>query len=269
MDSRIVFLGTAGDVYTYGKQIRASGGIIIKHDDMQLLLNPGPGCLVQAAQLGISLRETDAILVTQNSILCANDLNASINAMTNGGMDQKGVVVAAKSVLEGTPRLHSALSPFQRQSVEKVISIKPDDRLGLNEIDIIPTKTASSDETAVGFQIRTNKFIVSYLSDTVYERRVALCHKEAEILIINIPSISPKQKDQTTSIEGAIKFVKDINPRLVLITNFGTKMNDSDVLQAVRTIQKETGVHTSSAKDGLSVNPTTHSASVRQQKLRL
>ena len=35
MEASIIFLGTAGDTYVVGRQLRASGGVIIKVDENQ------------------------------------------------------------------------------------------------------------------------------------------------------------------------------------------------------------------------------------------
>ncbi|MDP7476371.1 MAG: hypothetical protein QF655_01925, partial [Candidatus Woesearchaeota archaeon] len=54
--SSIIFLGTGGDSYVVGKQLRASGGIILQINDDQYHIDPGPGALVMAKETGINLR---------------------------------------------------------------------------------------------------------------------------------------------------------------------------------------------------------------------
>ena len=68
MQPKIIFLGTAGESLVYGKQIRASGGIIVQADNLQFMIDPGPGAVTMAAQFGINLRDTDAVFVTHNHI---------------------------------------------------------------------------------------------------------------------------------------------------------------------------------------------------------
>ena len=50
MQAKIIFLGTGGDSIVVGKQLRASGGIILQIDDNQFHIDPGPGALVRARQ---------------------------------------------------------------------------------------------------------------------------------------------------------------------------------------------------------------------------
>ena len=74
--SNIIFLGTGGDSYVVGRQIRASGGIILQIGDDQFHIDPGPGSLVMAKQAGINLRANTAVVVTHNHLNHCNDINA-------------------------------------------------------------------------------------------------------------------------------------------------------------------------------------------------
>ena len=63
MQSRILFLGTAGHYALYAKQARASGGILLQPGNHQLHLDPGPGALMQLSRYNINVREHTAVLV--------------------------------------------------------------------------------------------------------------------------------------------------------------------------------------------------------------
>ena len=92
--SKIIFLGTGGDKSVIGRQIRASGGIIIQNNNLQFHLDPGPGALVKAKEFGINPRATTALLVSHNHLGHCNDVNAVIDAMTLSGLDKRGVLIA-------------------------------------------------------------------------------------------------------------------------------------------------------------------------------
>ena len=57
MTAHIAFLGTGGDSTVVGKNIRSAGGIIIRFDNCQFHLDPGPGSLIKAQEAGMNLRE--------------------------------------------------------------------------------------------------------------------------------------------------------------------------------------------------------------------
>ena len=104
MQSRILFLGTAGDVSSVGKQMRKSGGILFKHNNTQFHIDPGPGALLMSKMVNMPSRETLAILATKNTLPRINDINAVIFAMTHNGLDRRGAVLCPSTVREGILR---------------------------------------------------------------------------------------------------------------------------------------------------------------------
>ena len=79
---RIVFLGTSGDSSVTAKQQRASGGFVLQIGELQFHIDPGPGALVRAKEFGINARATSAVLVTNNHLNHAHDVNAVVDAIT-------------------------------------------------------------------------------------------------------------------------------------------------------------------------------------------
>ena len=69
--------------------------------------------------------------------------------------------------------------------------------------------------------------------------------------------------------DDAAKLIDDVKPKLVVITHFGIKMLEADVLSQARFIQKETKVQTLVAKDGMVVNPISYAVNLRQKTLNL
>lgn len=265
--AKIVFLGTAGDVMVMGKQLRGSGGIILQYDGMQFHINPGPGSLVRYKQFDISARETDVVLVSRNTTLHANDVTAVVDAMTNGGLDKKGVIVSTPQAIEGNQLRHGIVEPFAQHYVERTIALKLGDKVALNNVEITPTPTEHSDSDGIGFLISTPKFLLSYVGDTKYAKKVTKAHEPADILILNVPFIIQKGEEPGLTVDDAIKFIQDVRPILAIITGFGVKMVESDILEQVRKIQLETKVQTLAAKDGLILNPLSFTATLKQRKL--
>ena len=265
-DSRILFLGTAGDSLVMGKQLRACGGIFVETQDLRFLINPGPGSLVRARQYNVNPREIDAILVSENSLMAANDTNAIIDAMTNGGLDTKGIVICSPNVMEGTKDYNPAISPFHQKCVEKIIRLKADDKVAMNSIEVRPMKSKGVNPDDIGFHIYTPSFTLGYVGNTGYQKQIAEQYKNIDILIINVPHVT-KKTSHDLFIEDAIKFIQDAKPQLAVLTHIGIKMLESDLLTHIRTIQKETNVQTIAAKEGMIIDPKSYSATQRQKKL--
>lgn len=267
--SEIIFLGTAGDSQVYGKQIRASGGIIITVAGLQFHIDPGPGALVRAKQMDINLRENTAVLVSHNHILHSNDTNAVISAMTHSGLDKHGILIAEKTAIEGTFDQTPTIGKFFSACVERTIKVDADKRIGINEVEVKTTHTRHGSDGGVGFKFLTPKFSLSYVGDTAYFAELVDYHSNSDIIILNVVAPSGiKIKDQMNS-DDAVKFFKKAKPKLGIITHFGLKMLSSDPLNEARYIQKEAGVQVIAAKDGMRINPASYSAMLKQRTLNL
>ncbi|MBS3137766.1 MBL fold metallo-hydrolase [Candidatus Woesearchaeota archaeon] len=272
MEPKIIFLGTAGDAIVVGKQLRASGGIIIQVDNTQLHIDPGPGALTMASMYGINLRNTNAILVSDNHINHCNDINAVINAMTAGGEEPKGVLICCKSVverIEDQKELTPFLMPHYKQLLDKTIILERGNKTNVNEIDIKATYTKHSDHAAVGFRILSSKFNLGYTGDTGFSKKLIDDFNDIDMLILNVQNPASYKKDHQLNSDDAIKIILDVKPKLAVITHFGIKMLEADVLSEVRRIHLATGIQVIAAKDGMSINPVSYSVQLRQKTLNL
>lgn len=269
MESAIIFLGTAGDTLVTAKQIRASGGIILRADDLQFHIDPGPGSLVQCRRFGVNPRETSVIMASHAHLLHCADLNAVIHAMTYNGLDAKGVVLAPKTVLQGEGDLGPWVSPYHRKLVEKMIEISTAKRIGLEEIDIMPLSTKHGDPHGVGFRIMTTRFTVTYSGDTSYHKELLDLYEGSDILILNTPSPTPDPHEEgQLTVADAGTILDTLKPRLCILTHFGKRMLEGDPLQEARSLQIQTGVQVIAATDGLTINPYSYAAEAQQKSLK-
>ncbi len=265
MVNNIIFLGTAGDAILFGKQYRASGGIVITTANTQLHIDPGPGSLIRAIQMKVNVRETTGILVSNNTILKSNDLNALITGMTYEGLDHKGVVVAHKDVIEGneddTPIIKRECLAF----VEKVITLETGQKVGINDTEVYATKVFGTN--SVGFRITCPDFIIGYTSDTEYRVELATSFENVNVLIVNCKNPEPIKEEGSMNTADIIALVEKVKPALTILTGFGIKMIKHDPISEARKIQKQTGCQVMAAKDGLRINPTSYSAKNKQKRL--
>lgn len=273
MASNILFLGTGGDSVVVGKQRRGSGGIVISAEGYQFHLDPGPGALVRAKELGVNLRGNTAVLVSHNHINHANDVNAVISAMTYDGLDRAGVLICAESVVDGYEKKnHSVpgfLMPKSKDSVERVIKLKSTQKVGIEDIEIHALKTNHLDPHCIGFKFFTSDFVLSYSSDTAYAPYIANEYKGSDIIILNVVHPAGEKSSINLSTDDAIKIISKVKPKMAVMTHFGNKMLEHDPIYEIRKIQKETGTQVIAAKDGLSIDPISYSAQMKQRTLNL
>ena len=269
MVSKLIFLGTAGDSFVVSKQVRTSGGLIIQTGDTQLHIDPGQGTLASAAEYKVNLRANTAVLVSNNNLLHCNDVNAVIDAMTYGGLDVGGVLIGSKTVLEGTEDVHPYITKLHKGFVEKVMPLEAGQKVGIEDIDIYAMSTNADDSKGIGFKIVTNDFILGYSSDTKYSKDIAKSYRGCDIMILHVPYPDKIKEGNHLCSKDAVSFIKEVMPRLVIITHFGIDMIKADPLNQARQIQKESGVKVVLAKDGMSVLPDSYSAESRQKRLSM
>jgi len=268
MKARIVFLGTGGDSIVVGKQLRASGGIILQVDDNQFHIDPGPGALVRARQEDISMRENTAVLVSHAHINHCNDVNAVISAMTHAGLDKTGVLVGNKTVINGEGEIKPYVTDFYKNCVERYIALDQGAKIGINEVDIKTLYTRhGTDINTIGFKFFTPEFTLSYTSDTEYSTALVDAHKNSDILILNVVNPSGIKQEGLMNTDDAINLISKVKPNLAIITHFGIKMLSVNPMTEARNITKQTKVQTIAAKDGLVVNPLSYAAKGKQKTL--
>ena len=265
--SNIIFLGTGGDSYVVGKQIRASGGIILQVDDDQYHIDPGPGALVRAKEEGINLRANTALFVTHNHLRHANDINAVIDAMTYGGFDKKGVLVANDTVINGSMHYEPFLHKYYKDCLERFIVLEADRKVGINDVEVKAIKAKHSEPNAIGFKFITPEYTLTYSGDTIYSVETISEYENSNVLILNVPCLKKDESRNNLCKEDAIKIINKVKPKLTIITHFGINFLKADPLYEVREIQKQTNTQVIAAKDGMVVNPISYDVQQGQKTL--
>jgi ribonuclease BN (tRNA processing enzyme) len=258
MDYKIIFLGTAGSSATY-QQLRSAGGIVLKFNDKQFVIDPGPGALTSAREASVNLKETDVIIATHSHLNHHNDVNAIINVMTYSGLDKAGSLITSKSLSE---------TKFQKDFLNEFLTLGHTQTKDFGEITLKTLKTNHEDESTIGLKFSTPDLTITYTSDTGYSKELLKEYQNSDILILNVVNPAKSKKDlDNLSTEDAIKIIKNVKPSLAIIHHFGTKMFDANPLYEAREMQRATEIQTIAAKDGLMINPLSKSVSLRQKSL--
>ncbi|MDA1196806.1 MAG: MBL fold metallo-hydrolase [Nanoarchaeota archaeon] len=267
MKSSIVFLGTGQGSQVVGRSRLSSGGFVLQVDENQFHVDPGPNTLMQSALCGINVRATNAIFVSHRHLHHCNDLNVLINAMTIHGVDKQGVLVGEESVVQGTEELPSILQDRCRNFLEKTLVLKPKQRIGINEIEIVALTTSHGDTPSIGFTFHTPYFSLGYTGDTALSEELMKELKGVHILIMNVPTLAKNSTKENLSVEETIDLITAVEPRLAILTHFGNSVLDADPLHQVREIHKATGIQTIAARDGMVINPLSYSVDKGQRTL--
>ena len=77
-------------------------------------------------------------------------------------------------------------------------------------------------------------------------------------------------KDENNlSSDDAVKIIQGVKPNLAIITHFGQKMLEQNPIYQAREIQRATGVQTIAARDGMVINPTNYSVSLKNRSINV
>jgi ribonuclease BN (tRNA processing enzyme) len=263
-------LGTAGGSIAVNRQLRSSGGIVLRIRGIQFHLDPGPGALIKAKDYGVNLRANNVLLCSHNHLSHCNDVNIIIDHMTHSGIDNLGILIGSKSVIQGKENERPYVTRKHRKRVEKALALEAGNVVKFgNNIELKSLKTKHSDETALGFKLFCDKFVVGYSGDTAYFDGLIDELKGSDILILNVLRPFGYKDENNLSSDDAVKIIKEVKPNLAIITHFGQKMLEQNPIYQARDIQRVTDVQTIAARDGITINPNTYSVSLKHKNLNL
>ena len=266
---KITFLGTGGGRFSAISQRRMTGGFRIDNlNGKNYHVDPGPGALVRTYQFGFDPRNLDGVFVSHAHTDHYNDAEILIEAMTRGMTKEYGVVLGNKSVLDGYEKWGPGISKYHHSHSKKYV-LEPNQVENINGCSVKGTKTVHGDPEGVGFQIDYRGFKISYTSDTGYFEDLHKYHEGADILIASVLRPGNKSIRGHLCSRNFIELLKEVKPKLAIMTHFGLKMLSIDPIDEAKRITKETGVKTLAAFDGMSFEVNTQNpARIRIKTLK-
>jgi len=252
--AQLYFLGSGGGRITTTLQARATGGMILKYKNHQIHLDPGPGARLKARQYDIDARETDIVCVSHVHTDHTNDLPIIMDTITLGGVYKKGSLLANKTVLEGNDMYEKVIQKQYTKNFKEVYTLAAGDKVKFDEsLTIEAVKAVHDDVDAIGFLIRTPDFVLGYTGDTELFDEMVEKYRGVDVMIFNVLRPGSEKWKYHLCTEDVIKVLKELQPKICIITHFGMKMvRENPVFEAQR-IVRETGIQTIAARDGLRV----------------
>ncbi|MEM2028546.1 MAG: MBL fold metallo-hydrolase, partial [Candidatus Bathyarchaeia archaeon] len=250
----LVFLGSGGGRFATITQKRRTGGIrvISEQGNVNIHIDPGPGALVYSLEMGLDPQKIRAIFVSHSHLDHANDAEPLIEAMSEGTIKKRGVLVAARSVLKGNEVCENSISRYHQAMPERVIEAVVGESFEVSGINVTVCKAVHSDPDTVGFRFEVKGFGgFAYMPDSEYFSDVSKFYSGLRLLILSVlrPTGQPWEGHMTT--DDAIKIVEETRPEMALITHFGMQMILKGPEKEAELMEKRTGVPTRAAFDGM------------------
>jgi len=236
------------------RQLLASGGLWLNLGGMEILLDPGPGCLVQSTKRKLKADKLSAIILSHRHLDHSADVNIMVEAMTQGGLKRRGYLFAPTDALETEPVIFS----FLKEHLEGVNVLQEGKSYSIGNVSFTtPIRHMHPVET-YGMLFRTAEHTFSYIADSRYFD--GLCQSYGgELLIINVVFLesrpfvdSPfKLPVDHLSVPDAERIIGELKPKVAILSHFGMTMWRARPWEIAEKLSQKIGVRVLAARDGM------------------
>jgi ribonuclease BN (tRNA processing enzyme) len=242
----ITFLGTAGARFMVMRQLAASGGIWLDLGGTRLLLDPGPGSIVQAVKRKKDPEKLDAVILSHRHLDHSTDTNVMVEAMTNGGFRRRGQFFAPSDALGEEPVLYSYL----RKTLAGVNILEAGGSYTVNDISFTtPVRHIHAAET-YGMMFKTPRHTFSYIADSrLFDGLYRYAGSEA--MIINMVFTEPHPPVDHLSVPDVEKLVTELKPKTAILSHFGMNVWKAGPWRLAEAMTQKTGIKVIAARDGM------------------
>jgi phosphoribosyl 1,2-cyclic phosphodiesterase len=259
------FLGTGGARFVVARQIRASGGMWFRFEGprgtTQIHVDPGPGALVRAlsAVPPCEPRELDAIALSHKHLDHAGDVNAMIEAMTQGGWKHRGALLAPRDAFEG----EHVILPYAARFIP--VHHILEERSGPYRVNDVEVRTSIRHQHGVetyGLHFRYDGHTISYLPcGRFFDELVDDYRAHApDALVINVLRYRDSMDVDHLTFDQARAVIAGVRPKVAILTHFGTRMLEQRPERLARQLEEELGLRVHAATDGWTFDATTEIA---------
>lgn len=242
----IIFLGTAGARFVVTKQFLASGGSWLNFGGTEILLDPGPGCLVHSVKRKLDASKLKAIILSHKHLDHSGDINVMIEAMTEGGLKQRGMLFAPSDALNQD----AVVLQYVRNYVKCVDILSEGKSYSIDNVSFeTPVRHIHPVET-YGLIFRTPRHTISWITDTKYFDGLS-SYYHGELLVINVVMMEPRDGVDHLSVPEARKIIELVKPKAAILTHFGMSLWRAKPWEVAQKLSEDTGIKVIAARDGM------------------
>lgn len=260
----LIFLGTGGGRFATISQARATGGMYVHTESARMHIDPGPGALMRLRSCGIDPTKTRALAITHCHPDHYADAEILIEAMTHGCKRRRGVIAASSSVLRGYGDIGPAVSAYHSSRAADCVVLEPAVSLEIDHVRLSALKTFHSDPTGVGLRLESPDGIISITGDTSLKEEIYDAHRGCDVLVLSVTRPLKARIPHHLCTEDAAMLAGDIKPKMAILTHFGMKIISAGPDSQAKWIEKQTGIRTIAAWDGMPMVMRSCSPSVQK-----
>lgn len=251
--SELLFLGTAGARIVVFNQILGSGGMVLTSKGTSLLIDPGPGCLVQCKRYKVNPKRLSAIILSHKHLDHSADVNVMVEAMTDGGFSPRGKLLAPQDALEGDdPVVLKYLRSYLAEG-EEFLEPGRTYFVGNLKFETSPFYHKHGQVQTLGLKFYLPEGTLAYVTDGRYAPEFEQFYK-ADLVVMNTVRREPTPDLDHLSAEDASKLAEAVRPKALILTHFGMTMLRAGTRKVAEELTKRTGVKVIAAWDGARLN---------------
>jgi ribonuclease BN (tRNA processing enzyme) len=251
----ITFLGTGGARFMIISQKLASGGLWFNFNGTQILMDPGPGCIVHTNKNKLEPEKLSAIIVSHRHLDHSADVNIMTEAMTRGGFKNHGSLFAPNDAIETEP----VILDYLKKRLDSIEVLEAGKAYAIGGISLKTTIRHHHRVENYGMIFKTGKHTVGYITDTSYFKGLAKHYRPSDLLLMNVTFLKPLTPSfenpnipvDHLSIPDAECLIKEIKPKIAILTHFAPSLHKAKPGLIARQLTKKTGIRVIAARDGM------------------
>lgn len=249
----LTFLGTGGARFMIISQLLASGGIWMSLGGTEILVDPGPGCIVQTTKRKLKADKLSAIIVSHRHLDHTGDVNIMVEAMSQGGLRRHGWLFAPSDALGTEPVMYSYL----RDNIEGIVTLREGGAYTIGNVTFTTPVRHTHPVETYGMVFKTPEHTFSYISDSLYFDGLVQYYG-GELLIINTVFLEPRLPAgysrlpvEHLSVPDAAHIISILKPKVAILTHFGMNVWRAKPWEIAELLTQATGIKVIAARDGM------------------
>jgi ribonuclease BN (tRNA processing enzyme) len=215
-----------------------------------VLVDPGPGALVRACSSRHRLSPTElaGIFLSHRHLDHAGDVNNMIEAMTMGGTERRGVLLAPSDALDGDDPV---VLRYLRGFLDNIMVLQAGGTYQVGGVTLsCPVRHQHRGEV-YGARFEVPGLSVSYVADTRCFPELARAYR-ADVVVFNVVRYEQSDLDHL-HVPEVEELVRAMRPRLSVLSHFGMTVLRARPWVVAREMSERTGCRVVAATDGMRV----------------
>jgi len=172
-----------------------------------------------------------------------------VEAMTSGGTQPRGTLLAPRDALEGDDPV---VLKYVRDYLSELVTLEEGGRYRLGRVTIVCPLRHRHRGEVYGFRFEVEGLSVSYVADTAYFPELADAYR-ADVVLFNVVRYRPSNLDHLHAPEVE-ELVRKMRPKLSVLTHFGMTMLRAKPWVVAREMSRATGCQVIAAADGQKID---------------